>query len=151
MLAIAQNLETIMKNYISRLQSLPAAVYTEKPLPEKWSKKEILGHLVDSALNNSRRFVVAQYEDNPGIVYNQDYWVKLTNYQEYPLDQLISFWLQLNQHIVHILIHMSEENAARKCTMGGEPVTLKWCAADYCHHLLHHLHQILDMEPVAYG
>lgn len=144
------NLENIIRQYADRLAAVPDTVYAEKPRADKWSKKEILGHLVDSALNNLRRFIVAQYEDNPAIGYAQDAWVACSNYQGYPTEQLITLWTLLNKHIVIILRHMSPSAAQRMCTMGGQTQTLEWVAADYCNHLLHHLHQILDLEPIAY-
>jgi hypothetical protein len=145
-----QNLEKIIHNYARRLAAVPDAVYAAKPRPDKWSKKEILGHLVDSAQNNIRRFIVAQYEDNPTIGYAQDAWVACSNYQGYPIEDLVALWTLLNRHAVIILKQMSPEAAQRMCSMGGEPQSLEWVAADYCNHLLHHLHQILDLEPIAY-
>jgi hypothetical protein len=144
------NLEKIIHNYARRLASMPDAVYAAKPQPDKWSKKEILGHLVDSAQNNIRRFIVAQYEDSPTIGYAQDAWVACSNYQGYPTEDLVALWTLLNRHIVVILRHMSPEARQRMCSMGGQPQSLEWVAADYCNHLLHHLHQILDLEPIAY-
>jgi hypothetical protein len=52
--------------------------------------------------------------------------------------------------MVIILKQMSPAAAQRMCSMGGQPQSLEWVAADYCNHLLHHLHQILDLEPIAY-
>jgi hypothetical protein len=144
------NLEKIIHNYARRLAAVPDAVYAAKPRPDKWSKKEILGHLVDSALNNIRRFIVAQYEDNPTIGYAQDAWVACSNYQGYPTEDLVALWTLLNRHIVVILRQMSPSAAQRLCSMGGQPQSLEWVAADYCNHLLHHLHQILDLDPIAY-
>jgi hypothetical protein len=145
------NLEKIIHNYVRRLSSLPEAVYLAKPHPDKWSKKEILGHLVDSAQNNIRRFIVAQYEDGPSISYAQDAWVVCSNYQAYPIEDLVALWTLLNRHVVIILRQMSPAAAQRMCSMGsGQPQSLEWVAADYCNHLLHHLHQILDLEPIAY-
>jgi len=143
-------LEKIIRIYSKRLAALNDDAYDWRPSPEKWSKKEILGHLVDSAQNNIRRFVVAQYEDTPNIVYSQDEWVAVTGYRAYPSRDLITLWTLLNKHIVIILGKMSPEAAQRKCAMGGQPQTLEWVAADYCNHLVHHLHQILDLDPIAY-
>jgi hypothetical protein len=143
-------LEKIIRIYSKRLEALSDETYDWRPGPEKWSKREILGHLVDSAQNNIRRFVVAQYEDTPNIVYSQDDWVKETGYRNYPSRDLIALWILLNKHIVIILSGMPPGATQRKCSMGGEPQTLEWVAADYCNHLLHHLHQILDLEPIAY-
>lgn len=144
------NLEKIIHVYAQRLAAMPDAVYVEKPRPDKWSKKEILGHLVDSAQNNVRRFIVAQYEDNPTIVYAQDAWVACSDYQHYPIEDLLMLWTLLNRHLVILLRNMSPGAAQRMCSMGGRPQSLEWVAADYCNHLLHHLHQILDLEPIAY-
>jgi hypothetical protein len=147
---IVQNLEKIIANYSRRLEAMPPELYTAKPRPEKWSRQEILGHLVDSAQNNIRRFVVSQYEDGPTIPYAQDAWVACADYQHYPLKDLLALWQLLNRHIVILLRTMSPAAAQRICTMGGLPQTLEWVAADYCNHLLHHLHQILDLDPIAY-
>jgi hypothetical protein len=144
------HLERIISIYSRRLQALPAETYAWRPAPEKWSKQEALGHLVDSAHNNIRRFIVAQYEDNPVIPYDQDQWVKLSGYRDYSPDDLLHLWTLLNRHLVMVLKQIGPVAAQRKCSMGGQLQTLQWVAADYCNHLLHHLHQILDLEPVAY-
>jgi hypothetical protein len=143
-------LQKIVANYSRRMAAISAETYAFKPNPGKWSKKEILGHLVDSAQNNIRRFIVAQYEDSPSIGYAQDEWVRLSGYQEYDAAELVQLWILLNKHIVAILRQMTPEAATRKCMMGGPPRTLQWIAADYCNHLLHHLHQLLDLDAIAY-
>lgn len=143
--------EKIIRIYSRRLEALSDEAYEWRSQPEKWSKKEILGHLVDSAQNNIRRFVVAQYEEVPFIVYNQDKWVVLADYQHYPTRDLVNSWVLLNRHLGHVLATITPEAAGRKCATGHqEPYTLEWLAADYCNHLLHHLHQILDLDPIAY-
>jgi hypothetical protein len=144
------HLEKILHSYTRRLEALPEEVYDWKPQPEKWSKKEILGHLVDSAQNNIRRFIVAQYEDVPVIRYAQDEWVACSDYQHYPTRDLVTLWTLLNRHITILLRQMSPAAAQRKCSMGGPPQTMDWVAADYINHLLHHLHQVLDLDPIAY-
>jgi len=68
-------LETILSTYEPLLLKLDEQIASHKPSPSKWSKKELIGHLIDSAHNNLRRFIVAQYEEKPLIKYAQDYWV----------------------------------------------------------------------------
>src|ERR1700744_2112546 len=140
-------LEKIIRIYSRRLEAVSDETYEWRPDPGKWSKKEILGHLVDSAQNNIRRFIVAQYEDTPATRYSQDDWVAKTGYSDYPTRDLGALWTLLNKHIVIILTNMSPEAAQRKRPRGRQPQTLEWVAADYCNHLLHHLHQILDLDP----
>src|SRR6185295_15411456 len=113
MKAIASELNKIIEDHVSSLRSVTQKEFHFKPSPTKWSKKEILGHLVDSAQNNIRRFIVAQYDERPKIVYNQDRWVAITNYQQYPLTELINLWYQLNRHICQVLTFMSTEMSNR--------------------------------------
>jgi hypothetical protein len=105
--------------------------------------------MVDSAQSNIRRFIVAQYEEQPKIIYNQDKWVAITNYQHYKLPDLISLWYLVNKHICHLLRNITPEMAERK-VQTGEVHTVQWLAQDYIKHLLHHLHQVLDLEAIAY-
>jgi len=61
----AKELEALVNEYTPLMQAISEKDLAAKPAPNKWSKKEIIGHLIDSALTNSRRFIVAQYEENP--------------------------------------------------------------------------------------
>ncbi len=116
--------------------------FAHKPSPEKWSKKEILGHLIDSAQNNIQRFIRTQYEESPSIAYNQDYWVKLNNYQHVELAKLSSLWQLLNEQIIVILGNMDPDDLNRPCPVNNESHTLEWVVEDYIRHLDHHLEQI---------
>ncbi len=95
-----QQLESIIGNYTDQLDRLTEDEWMDKPNPAKWSRKEVLGHLIDSAQNNIRRFVVAQYEDRPLIRYAQDKWVAEVNYQNYYTSDLVTLRTLLNKHIV---------------------------------------------------
>jgi hypothetical protein len=134
------------------ITELPAKIYTMSELdlsdrtkPNKWSKKEILGHLSDSALNNLHRFVRAQYEDQPYVVikYAQNQWVELMNYQNLPIDHILNLWLTLNKQIAEVIARIPEDKLQSSCEIGEEQtVTLEWLIKDYIEHLEHHLKQI---------
>ncbi len=149
MQTIIAGLEQIITDYTPQLQQLSEAEFSLKPSPAKWSGKEYLGHLIDSAQTNIRRFVMARYEDKPHIVYQQDTWVAAANYQHYPTKDLIALWLLLNKHIVILWKNMPAA-VQEKEVITGDVHTVKWLAADYNKHLLHHLHQVLNLEPVPY-
>ncbi|MEP7229881.1 MAG: DinB family protein [Ginsengibacter sp.] len=144
-----QTLKSILANYPDSLNNLTEKQWMYKSNPAKWSKKEVLGHLIDSTQNNIRRFVVAQYDDKLKITYVQDFWVAAANYQNYFTPDLISLWILLNKHLCIVLKNIPGDSGETLCNV-GEIRTIVWLAQDYCKHLLHHLHQILDMEPVAY-
>src|SRR3954465_12568178 len=82
----------------------------QRPSPERWTKKEVLGHLIDSASNNHQRFVrgqVASGQDFPG--YEQEQWVRIQNYQAAGWNDLIDLWRAYNTHLLHVAGCMSEE------------------------------------------
>jgi|SRR6185369_2939928 len=146
---IADELERIIDECSPALIRISAEKFSLKETPGKWSKKEILGHLIDSAQNNIRRFIMAQYEDRPKIIYNQDKWVAISDYQNYNDGDLIKLWELLNKHICHILRNTSPEMSERE-SQSEALHTIEWLARDYNRHLLHHIHQVLDREPIGY-
>ncbi|MBB6003434.1 DinB family protein [Arcicella rosea] len=117
-----------------------------KASPEKWSKKEVLGHLIDSAQSNIRRMVVGQYEENAHIIYRQNEWVKAADYQHYDTKDLIQMWVLLNKHFCRVLLNLPKENYETITNWGNETtpmlgqdlVTLEFVAKDYTRHLDHH-------------
>ena len=144
--SIAFQLEAIVDQHLASLQAMLKDRLAYKSSPAKWSKKEIIGHMIDSAQNNIRRFIVAQYEQSPVIVYNQDNWVNISHYQDYDPAALIQLWQLLNKHLAVILKNMTPEMLQRQCKTENLH-TLEWLAEDYVRHLRHHLHQVLDLEP----
>jgi hypothetical protein len=115
-----------------------------KPIANKWSKKEIIGHLIDSATNNHQRFVRGQFEDNPSIAYDQNRWNAFNFYQQIDGQQLIAFWEIYNRQLVALIRCIPGENLRRTCLVGSQPLTLDFLINDYVKHLEHHLHQIVD-------
>jgi len=116
-----------------------------RPQPHKWSKKEILGHLCDSAQNNLQRFIRAQYEEQPQTVikYDQEQWVKLMGYQDLPFDQVLSLWVSLNKQVAAVIERTPENHLQKGYPFSdGQIVTLGWLIDDYVDHLEHHLKQI---------
>jgi hypothetical protein len=146
---IASELESLLNQHYPQLHKLEEEKAVYKPLPNKWSKKELIGHMIDSAQNNIRRFIVAQYEDQPKIVYNQDKWVEINNYQDYSVADLVNLWHLLNKQICTILKNTPSKLGDRE--VQTEAVhSIEWLANDYIKHLKHHLHQVLELEPFVY-
>lgn len=117
----------------------------KKPAPDKWSKKEILGHLIDSAANNHQRFVRMQIENNLKLLpYEQEKWVALQHYNTVSWNELIRFWEAYNFHLLHILWKVNPVTLSNTGTIGNlDEMTLEFIIEDYVGHLKHHLEQII--------
>ena len=113
--------------------------------PEKWSKKQVLGHLIDSAANNHQRFIRAQLGPElafPG--YEQERWVAVQHYQDESWNALVALWQHYNRHLLHVMARVPGDQLSRRCVIGdNDPVTLEFLIKDYVVHLKHHLEQIL--------
>lgn len=122
---------------------------SNRPLPNKWSKKEILGHLCDSAINNMARFIKIQYEEGVYVIqsYNQDQWVILQNYHALLVNEIIDLFKALNKQIVHIVSNIPDEKLMNLCDIGdNELKTLEWLIKDYVDHMEHHINQIKNRD-----
>lgn len=140
-----QILKNIVDAETQRFQNISAEDWEYKASPEKWSKKEIIGHLCDSAFTNIRRFVVTQYKENENIVYDQNIWVKAQNYQNVPTSELINLWKALNYQVVHVVENIPDEALQRTCDTTKTELqrfTLEFIIKDYVDHLQHHLKAI---------
>jgi hypothetical protein len=126
----------------SRIHALTEVDLTLKSRPDKWSKKEVLGHLCDSALNNLQRFIHVQYEEKPYRVlkYAQNQWVELMHYQNLPVQHILNLWVSLNKQIAEIISIIPEDKLHYLCDIGEEEnVTIEWIIQDYVVHMEHHL------------
>ena len=140
----------------ARLLEIPAD-QSQRPRAEgKWSPREIIGHLIDSASNNHQRFVRAQFTDDLVFAgYEQEGWVRVQDYQNEDWTDLVQLWRLFNQHLLHLISLIPEETRlklrykhnlhqiASDSLSESEPVTLDWFIRDYLEHMKKHLSQIL--------
>jgi hypothetical protein len=124
---------------------LSEADASRQPAPGRWSKKEILGHLIDSAANNHQRFVRAQLAPSLEFpAYEQERWVAAQAYATESWPDLVELWLLYNRHLLHVLGAMPEASLAVACAIGGKAaVPLSEIVSGYVDHLENHLAQIL--------
>jgi hypothetical protein len=141
---------------LSRVTELDSA---RRPRPKAWSRKEIIGHLVDSASNNHQRFVRARFQDDLVFGgYEQDDWVTAQHYQDERWSDLLALWRAFNLHLAHVMETTPEHDLLRprarhnlhqiawKPVSASDVVTLEWFMIDYVGHFEHHVAQALRSE-----
>ena len=143
--AIATDLGRTVAQAKALLLKLDNADTSVRPSENKWAKKEILGHLLDSASNNHQRFVRATLQGSltfPG--YEQNALVDLQRFSDVDWNFLVDFWAAYNRFLAHVINSLPAEAAKVTCNIGdNKPATLGWIAQDYVEHLKHHLNQLL--------
>ena len=141
----ANRLARILAATPLRLVDVSEADASQPPAPGRWSKKEILGHLIDSASNNHQRFVRGQLApslESPS--YEQERWVAVQSYATESWPDLVNLWLLYNRHLLHIVQSMPDAPLAVPCAIGGSaPVPRSEVIDSYVDHVEHHLGQIL--------
>jgi hypothetical protein len=161
MVDYADDLRSTVTRAAAALWDVPEHAAARRPAG-KWSAKEIIGHLIDSAANNHQRFVRAQLQEDLIFTgYEQDAWVSAQHYQEEPWHDLIALWRSYNLHIARVIetmpadVRLRERRRHNLHELAWQPVpadratTLDYFMRDYVGHLRHHLAQIQTLVPEA--
>lgn len=141
MIAIAHQLRAIITTVEPQLSRMNDDDVGVKHDPHEWSKKEILGHLIDSAANNHQRFVRAVDKAAAEFpTYEQEEWVRIQRYNERSWPSLVALWSAYNSHLSHVIECIPEDAESSPCNIGKEePASLGFVIKDYLDHLQHHL------------
>lgn len=142
--------ETIekLKNYMCLVESYFVSAKEEEILLKlshnKWSKKEILGHLIDSGVHNLVRFTEIQFASKPYEIrkYNQDHLVLANDYQNAYLLEMLGLWLSINKRIIRLIENSTEESLRFETIVDNEYNNLEFLMKDYVSHMKHHINQI---------
>ena len=145
--AAMQQLEIFIDSFPEKLKKFSEEELLKRPAQNKWSKQEILGHLIDSAINNLKRFTDIQFSPQPYsiISYNQTELVIVNDYQNLPLDHLLGLWQALNRQIVFVVKRIPADKLNYPVDPqyeNKEMKTLGWVICDYVAHMEHHFNQI---------
>ncbi len=144
MASFVDNLLPLIDSFLQDIKSKPID-WEHRPLPGRWSNKEIIGHLCDSAIINLQRFIRCTYEENFKLIYHQDAWVAIQHYQDAELNALLAHWRSLNVQISKVLTQYPLGRWQSPCDTGKhtqELHTVEFLAHDYIEHMKHHLNQI---------
>lgn len=147
------NLDKGIKKILGLCQNIEAKGMLDLSDDGAWNAKQIMGHLIDSAINNIQRFVRLQsgnLDNFPG--YDQDEWVRLQKYAEQNFDDLTVLWLALNHQIIHVIKNIEERSLGNTWRIEDEDIPLNYLIDDYIDHLNIHAEQLGRMiNGIAYS
>ncbi|MGA3080162.1 MAG: DinB family protein [Terracidiphilus sp.] len=146
---LAEDFRADLKSIHAALLALPPALADTPWRDGGWTRKEIVGHLLDSAANNRQRFVRAAADGAyAGPQYAQDAWVAAHGYASQTWETLLDWWKVEHEILAAVVDRIPAERFDTRCTVGeDEPVTLRFLIEDYISHQRWHLAQLT--APVA--
>jgi DinB superfamily len=137
---LSERLTAVLRDAMPWLVTISEA---EASVPEregKWSAKEVIGHLIDSAVNNLGRIVRLQIDAGQSLPgYEQMAWVRLQHYAEREWAHVLALWFALNEHVAWTIAHVEKTRLGNRGAVAGEPLTLGFLIEDYVVHMEHHL------------
>ena len=151
--AVAKELREVVGATVPRLSRMSDAEAAQPYAPGKWTRKQLVSHLIDSASNNHQRFTRAALTGPltfPG--YDQNGLMRIQQPNEMRWTTLVTLWENYNEFLAHVIERLPAGAAETPCTIGGDVSgTLAFLTRDYLEHLKHHVNQMTGSHhPSAY-
>ena len=147
-----QELQDLIKEWEPKLLMLPKDIISQRKNIQNRTIKQIMGHMVDSASNNTHRIIHLQYQPSPLIfpdyanLGNNDRWIALQNYQDEDWENLVQLWKYTNLHIIHVINNVTMDKLENEWISAlNQHVSLKTMIIDYLKHIQLHLDEIKEL------
>ncbi len=150
---IRQAILSLIKDWKPILLGLSEDVLITKTNNQKRTIKQIIGHMVDSASNNTHRIIHLQYQKSPlrfpnyATNGNNDRWIAIQNYNEEEWEDLVQLWKYSHAHIAHVILNTNPEKLDNKWNSESEygKISLKAMIIDFLRHFKMHLSEINEL------
>jgi len=150
--SINQELLSLIEEWEPKLFALQDEVITQRRNSQNRTIKQIAGHMVDSASNNTHRAVHLQYQPSP-LTFpnyashgNNDRWIAIQNYQEEDWNNLVQLWKYVNIHYAHVIRYINAEKLNNVWISGlNEEISLEAMVVDFLRHFKLHLGEIDEL------
>lgn len=149
---VVDELSVLVGEWYEKLLALPEDIISVRKNSQNRTIRQIVGHLADSASNNTHRIIHLHYDENPSHfpdyanLGNNDQWITIQNYQEEDWETLVSFWRFSNLHLIHVIQNINPGKLWNEWVSAlGDEVSLRSMVADYPRHFKLHLKEISEL------
>jgi hypothetical protein len=153
--SIQQELLTLLKLWEPKLQSLQEDTISDRRNSQNRTIRQILGHLIDSASNNTHRIIHLQYQASPmkfpnyASNGNNDRWIAIQNYQQEDWKTMIQLWKYVNLHLCHVIQNVDPAKLNNQWHYDeNRLISLQEGIVDYLRHFRLHLAEIDELIPI---
>jgi hypothetical protein len=158
---IADDLRSAVDEGVRLLDGVPEALTAQRPAAGDWCAREVIGHLIDSACNNHRRFIINQTRETLAVdPYDQNEWTARQRYAERSAADLVMLWAAYNRHLATVIEAIADDVLQRPrgpaaglgfayAAIEGSSASIGLLAEDYVGHLRHHLGQLRNLVAAA--
>ena len=154
--AISLEIEQAVARLENWLLQLPEKLISNKRNSQNRTIRQILGHMHDSASNNTHRVIHLQYQTSPvsfpdyAHFGNNDRWIAIQNYQEENWQQLVKLWKYANLHFCHVIRQVNPEKLGQVWVSAlNEKITLEMMVTDYPRHFYLHISEIEELAGIV--
>ena len=147
--SVIREIPRLISLWEPRLTTLPDEVIAGRRNNQGRTIKQILGHMIDSASNNTHRIVHLQYQESPfrfpnyASHGNNDRWIAIQHYQEENWINMVNLWKYANLHIIHVIRHVDTSKLNNQWYYSEDRlISLKDGIVDYLRHFILHLEEI---------
>jgi len=149
---ISEGVLNLIEEWEPKLSRLPEDIITQRRNSQDRTIKQIVGHMIDSASNNTHRVVHMQYQESPlrfpnyATNGNNDRWIAIQNYQNEDWDNMIKLWKYSNLHFIHVIENVDPTKLENQWHYSDERlISLKDGVIDYLRHFKLHLSEINEL------
>lgn len=150
--SISQEVLELIDKWEPKLLALSEDVLNTIRNNQNRTIKQIVGHMCDSATNNTHRVVHLQYQESP-LIYpnyatfgNNDRWIAIQHYQEEDWTNLVQMWKYLNVHYAYIIRYIDTSKLNNLWISGpDQEISLEEMVTDYPRHFKLHLQEIQEL------
>jgi len=150
--SIVKEILFLTEEWEPKLACLPEEIITQRRNRQNRTIKQILGHLIDSASNNTHRIVHLQYQPSPLIFPNyasfgnNDRWIAIQNYQDEDWGNMVQLWKFSMLHICHVIENINTDKLNNEWIAGPDrKMTLELMLLEFPKHFKLHLSEINDL------